>query len=79
VRSCAAARETSASSSASVKTVGEFVIFGPGSTDPDFADVRLGLESGGIRSVASGVSVPVERRTDLELSEQPPYGGRGGL
>lgn len=36
-----------------------------------FADVRLVLESGTIRAVASGERVPTEARNDLEIPEAP--------
>jgi hypothetical protein len=34
-----------------------------------FTDVRLVLEAGGMRAVASGVRVPTELRRDLEIPE----------
>jgi hypothetical protein len=48
------------------------LIVGPGSTMPDFADIRLVLQDGGMRAMASGARVPTERRNDLEVPEQPP-------
>src|SRR6266851_2446806 len=39
------------------------------STASPFTDVRLVLEAGGIRAVASGVRVPIESRRDLEIPE----------
>jgi hypothetical protein len=39
------------------------------STASPFADVRLVLEGGGIRAVASGARVPTERRNDLNVPE----------
>ena len=40
---------------------------------PEFADIELVLQDGGMRAVASGARVPTERRNTLELPEQPPY------
>ena len=40
--------------------------------------VRLAVEGGEIRVVASGARTPIERRHDLNLPEVPPYGRRGG-
>ena len=44
------------------------------STANPFTDVRLVLEAGGMRAVASGVRVPTESRRDLKIpgSSQEP-------
>jgi hypothetical protein len=46
------------------------LIVSPSSTLPNYADVRLSLDSGVFQSLASGARVPVERRHDLEVPEQ---------
>src|SRR5262245_9071485 len=48
------------------------LIAGPRSTTPEFADVELVLQDSGIRALASGALVPTERRSNLEIPEQPP-------
>lgn len=52
------------------------LITGPGYAGPDFADVRLGLERDSMVAVGSGARVLVQRRSKLDLPEEPPYGRR---
>jgi len=42
----------------------------PGSTMPSFVAVRLAVQNGGMRALASGAEVSIERRHDLEVPEQ---------
>jgi hypothetical protein len=42
-----------------------------GSTLPGFADIAIAIEDGIMRALAVGQRVPVERRPDLEIPEQP--------
>ena len=44
----------------------------PGSTRPDFADIRLLIENGQMRDAVSGTTVATTRRGDLELPSLPP-------
>jgi hypothetical protein len=46
------------------------LITGPGD-GPRFADVRLALHDGEIRSIRTGMHVSIERRHDLEIPESP--------
>jgi hypothetical protein len=52
--------------------------FGIDTVRGNTVDVRLVLEGEDIRSRTSGALVHVERRTDLNISELPPFGPRGG-
>jgi hypothetical protein len=44
----------------------------PDSSQPGFGDVRLTIEDGAFRAAASGDTVAMARRADLELPEMPP-------
>ena len=50
----------------------QLIVSSRSTTMPDFAEVGLVLQDGTMRAIPSAARVPTERRSDLEIPEQPP-------